>query len=199
MTPHQTFPAIKISHTKRLPAHAAIPQLAPGTPQGHAAPRQDDQTRTPTPTHSTPLKTVLKALSAFPTPDGIHLPTPDSKNGSSAGAGPATPEPAPGSKTGPLTRLYANTWHVYANRRHKTPPFTRLGAVLMAIKPIGSGLTLFADYPAAALSSPPWQLNRSGPGTPRMPLGSPRTARHARAVSSMPPAGRHKAQSQSAF
>jgi len=39
-TPLQPFPTIKISTPKHLSAHATIPQLAPGTHQGHPAPRQ---------------------------------------------------------------------------------------------------------------------------------------------------------------
>jgi hypothetical protein len=69
----------------------------------------------------------------------------------------------------------------------------------MAIKPIGSGLTLFADYPAAALSSPRLAAksirSRSLPNAPGKPQdGPPRPC-----SASMPPAGRHKAQPQSAF
>jgi hypothetical protein len=51
-------------------------------------------------------------------------------------------ELAGGPKSGPKTQVYANTWRVYANHRHKTLTFTRLEAVFMAKKPIGHGLTV---------------------------------------------------------
>jgi hypothetical protein len=91
---------------------------------------------------SSSLKTVLKAFGARQTPTGINPSPRIRKNVQSASPAPDTPEPAERSKTDQKTRLYANTWHVYANRRHKTPPFIQLEAVLMDIKPIHPGLPL---------------------------------------------------------
>jgi len=80
-----------------------------------------------------------------PSNAGWHLPLPPGfKNRPFAHPSPDLPEPAGGPKNGPKTRVYANTWHAYANHRHKTLPFTRLEAVLMDIKPIGRGLTVSA-------------------------------------------------------
>jgi len=57
----------------------------------------------------------------------------------------------------------------------------------MAIKPIGPGLTLFAVFPAAALSGPTRRLNPPPPRTPPRPLVSPRKARYAPAVGPIHP------------
>lgn len=125
------------------------------------------------------LKTVLKAVSALQRPVGTNPLPSIRKNGVSAVPGPNFPESSRGPKTGPKTRLYANTWHVYANRRHKTLPFTRLAAVLMVIKPIHSGLSLLGVLAGPGLSWPsraairplpePWQGPWEAPGGPATP------------------------------